>query len=124
MFHRVLADGVLLLHGAFVLFVALGGLLVLRAPRLAWVHLPAAAWGSLIEFAGWTCPLTTVEQRLRLLAGERGYEGGFIDHYVTLWLYPAGLTRSMQVALGAMVLVVNVAVYATLLRRSRRPSAP
>jgi hypothetical protein len=119
--YRTLADLVLVVHLAFVLFVVLGGALVLRWPKLAWVHLPAAGWGALIEFAGWICPLTPLEQRLRVLAGQAGYEGGFIEHYVTAWLYPAGLTRTVQLALGAAVIAVNLAVYARLLRRRRSP---
>lgn len=115
--YRALADLVLVLHLAFVLFVVLGGLLVLRWPKLAWLHLPAAAWGALIELAGWICPLTPLEQRLRVLAGDAGYQGGFIEHYVTAWLYPGGLTRPVQLALGAAVIVVNLAVYTRLLRR-------
>lgn len=117
---RILADAVLLLHLAFVVFVVLGGLLVLRWPRLAWAHLPAAAWGALIEFAGWYCPLTPLEQRLRMLGGEAGYEGGFIAHYLLPMLYPQGLTRSAQVVLGLVVVVVNAAIYARLLARRRQ----
>ena len=112
-----LADVLLLLHAAFVLFVIAGGLLVLRWPRLAWVHLPAAAWGAAIEFLGFICPLTPVEKAWRRAAGERAYEGGFIEHYVTAALYPAGLTRTMQVALGTLVLAVNGWVYWRIWRR-------
>ena len=115
--YRTLADLVLVFHLAFVLFVVLGGLLVLRWPKLAWAHLPAAGWGALIEFAGWICPLTPLEQRLRVLAGQAGYEGGFIEHYVTAWLYPSGLTRTVQLVLGAAVLALNLAIYTRLLRR-------
>ena len=115
--YRALADLVLVLHLAFVAFVVLGGPLVLRWPKLAWLHIPAAAWGALIEFAGWICPLTPLEQRLRVLAGDAGYQGGFIEHYVTAWLYPAGLTRTVQLALGAAVILVNLVVYTLLLRR-------
>ena len=115
--YRALADAVLVVHLGFVLFVVLGGFLVLRWPWLAWAHIPAAGWGALIEFAGWICPLTPLEQRLRVLAGEDGYQGGFIEHYVTAWIYPAGLTRTTQLVLGATVLVVNVAIYTRLLRR-------
>src|ERR687889_2933712 len=96
--YRALADAVLVLHLAFVLFVVLGGLLVLRWPRLAWLHLPAAIWGVLIEFAGFVCPLTPLEVGLRRLGGEAGYEGGFIEHYLTGALYPAGLNRGGEVA--------------------------
>jgi hypothetical protein len=119
--YRALADAVLVLHLAFVLFVVLGGFLVLRWPRLAWVHLPAALWGVLIEFAGFVCPLTPLEVGLRRLGGEAGYEGGFIEHYVTAALYPAGLTRGVQIALGCGVLLVNLFVYARLTRQRRTP---
>ncbi|GAA4402882.1 DUF2784 family protein [Quisquiliibacterium transsilvanicum] len=113
----LLADLVLGLHAAFVVFVVAGGLLVLRRPRLAWLHLPAAAWGVAIEFGGWICPLTPLENRLRAAAGEAGYAGDFLGHWLQLLLYPPGLTRGMQIALGAGVLLVNAAVYGRLLNR-------
>ena len=115
--YGVLADLVLVVHLGFVLFVAPGGLLVLRWPRLAWIHLPAAAWGALIEFTGGICPLTPLENRLRVLAGEAGYAGGFVEHYVTAVLYPDGLTRGAQVVLGVLVLLLNAVIYRRLLRR-------
>ncbi len=119
---RLLADLVLLLHAAFVLFVALGALLVLRWPRVAWVHVPAALWGACIEFAGWICPLTPLENHWRRLAGEEGYAGGFVEHYVFPVLYPDGLTRNAQLVLGVLVLVINVAVYGWTIWRRRRPA--
>lgn len=112
----VLADLVVLLHLAFILFVMLGGLLVLRRRRLMWLHLPVAAWGAAIEFVGWICPLTPLENRLRAAAGEAGYSGGFIEHYLIPLIYPAGLTRELQWLLGALVLLVNAAVYWRVLR--------
>ena len=119
---RLTADAVALLHLAFVLFVVFGGLLVWRWPRLAWLHLPAAAWGALIEFAGWICPLTPLENDLRQVIGQAGYAGGFIDHYLWPLLYPTGLTREWQWALGAGVLALNSVVYGILLvRRARLP---
>ncbi|MEW5930913.1 MAG: DUF2784 domain-containing protein [Gemmatimonadota bacterium] len=118
--YRFLADTVLVLHLAFVLFVALGGLLVLRWRRAAWVHLPAAAWGAAVMFTGWICPLTPLENWLRGLGGEAGYRGGFVEHYVVSVLYPAGLTRGIQVALGLGVILVNVAVYWRFLVTRRR----
>jgi len=120
--YGLLADGVLVVHLGFVLFVVLGGLLVLRWPGLAWLHVPAAAWGALIEFTGGICPLTPLEQRLRRLGGEAGYSGEFIDHYVRTLLYPDGLTRATQFALGAGVLLVNVTIYGVLVRRVARPA--
>jgi len=117
MVYSVLADLVLLLHLAFLIFVAAGGFVVLRRPRLAWAHLPAAAWGVLIEYAGWICPLTPLEVWLRRQGGGAGYEGGFIEHYVTAFLYPEGLTRGWQVALGTLALLVNAAIYWRLISR-------
>ena len=119
----LLATLVVTLHLTFVVFVVLGGLLVLRWPWLAYAHLPAALWGAWIEFAGWVCPLTPLEQSLRLKAGEQGYSGSFIEHYVLPLLYPSALTRTIQVALGAVVIAVNLAIYGYLLR-SRRSVRP
>jgi hypothetical protein len=117
--YRLLADAVLLAHTAFVGFVVLGGLLVLRWPRAAWLHLPAAAWGAGIGLLGGICPLTPLENRLRSLADAGGYEGGFVEHYVFGLLYPEGLSRSVQVALGIFVIVLNVAIYALAWHRRR-----
>ncbi len=119
--YRLLADLVVTLHLLFVAFVVLGGLLALRWRRVVWLHLPAAVWGALIEFAGWVCPLTPLEKWLRGLAGEAGYRGGFIEHYMLPVLYPAGLTRGVQLVLGAFVVGVNVAVYWLVFRRAARP---
>jgi hypothetical protein len=118
MLYRVAADGVLLLHFAFVLFVLLGGLVVLRAPGFAWLHLPAVAWGAFVEFTGRICPLTPLEVALRQAAGDAGYSGDFLEHYIVAILYPDGLTRGLQVLFGAAVILVNVAIYAAVLRRS------
>lgn len=117
--HGLLADAVLVLHLAFILFVVLGGFLVLRYPRLAWLHLPAVAWGALVEFAGFTCPLTPLENWLRVRGGEGGYTGGFIQHYLVPLVYPGGLTRNAQVLLGALVIGINAVVYLALWRRRR-----
>ena len=122
MLYRLLADLVVLVHSGFVLFVVLGGLLVLRWPRAAWVHLPAALWGAGIEFLGGICPLTPLENHLRRLGGEAGYTGGFVEHYVLPVLYPEGLTRGVQLVLGAFVLVLNIVVYAIAWRRRSRAS--
>lgn len=116
---RWAADALALIHLAFILFVAFGGLWVLRWPRLAWLHLPAAVWGAWVEFAGWICPLTPLENHLRRVAGEAGYTGGFVDHYLWPLIYPAGLTREMQWALGIGVVVLNAALYGWLMIRRR-----
>jgi hypothetical protein len=119
---RLLADLVVLLHLSFVLFVVFGGFLVLHWRRLAWLHIPAALWGAAIEFGGWICPLTPLENWLRIQGGESGYSGGFVDHYLLPTLYPAGLTREIQIVLGLLVIVINLAVYGYLCRRFKRPS--
>lgn len=121
--YSLLADLVVGLHLVFVLFVVLGGLFVLRWPRVAWLHLPAVAWGALIEWRGWICPLTPLEVALRRRAGEAGYQEGFLDHYVVPLLYPPGLTRELQLAMAAGVVVLNAAVYGALLWRRRRKRA-
>jgi Protein of Unknown function (DUF2784) len=120
MWFRFFADAVLVLHFAFIAFVVAGGIAVLRWPRLAWLHVPAAVWGALIEFAGWICPLTPLENSLRERGGEAGYGGGFIDHYITGLIYPHGLTRTQQLGIGALVLAINACVYWRVWRRSVR----
>ena len=120
MIYRALADLVLIVHLTFVLFVVLGGLLVLRWPGAAWLHIPAAIWGVLIEYTGWICPLTPLENSFRTRGGEMGYSGGFIEHYIQRLLYPAGLTRSTQVVLGSLVLVLNLIAYGIAVSRMRR----
>jgi Protein of Unknown function (DUF2784) len=122
--YRALADLILALHLVFVLFVVAGGLLVVRWPRIAWLHIPAAIWGVLIEFTGWICPLTPLENSMRTRGGEAGYNGGFIEHYIQPLLYPAGLTRSTQVVLGSLVLALNLTAYAIMVSRMRRQELP
>jgi hypothetical protein len=120
MLDACLANAVLALHGAFILWVGLGALAVWRRPRLAWLHLPAVAWGVWIEWSGGICPLTPLEQRLRLAAGEQGYQGGFVEHYLLAAIYPEALTRELQWGIGSAVLLLNGAAYAALARRRRR----
>jgi uncharacterized protein DUF2784 len=115
--YALLADLLVLVHVLFVLFVILGGVAVLRWPRLAWLHLPAAAWGVAIELGGWLCPLTYLENRYRRLGGAAGYGGGFIEHCLEPLLYPLGLTEHTQLALGLTALVVNLCLYLRLWRR-------
>ena len=118
MIARLLADAVLVVHLAFVAFVVGGGLLVLRSPRWAALHLPAAAWGVLVEYSGWTCPLTPLENHYRRLGGQAGYQGGFIDHYILPVLYPHGLTRATQLLLGVLVVAFNAWIYWRAFRRT------
>ena len=119
MLARIGADAVLVVHLAFVLFVVLGGLLVLRWARLAWVHLPAVLWAALVELNGWICPLTPLENALRERAGEAAYRGDFVQHYIVALLYPDELSRAMQIGFGAVVVLINAAVYAIVWRRKR-----
>ncbi len=119
MIYRWLADAVVVLHLGFVVFVGLGGFLLRRWPKLIYAHLPAAVWGVLIEFAGWTCPLTPLENSFRARGGEAGYAGGFIDHYIIPVLYPAGLSRNIQWVLGVLALGVNVLAYILFMRRRK-----
>lgn len=120
--YSFLADAVLVLHLLFVLFVVLGGLFVLRWHWLAWLHVPAALWGAFIEFSGGICPLTPLENLLRERAGSSTYEGGFIEHYVSAWIYPEGLSRNIQITLGVTVLIINAVVYGHLLIQRKRRS--
>ena len=117
--YALAADAVLVVHFAFVLFVAVGALLVWKWPRLAWLHVPAAAWGVAIEFGGGPCPLTPLENELRRRAGDEPYGGDFIARYLLPVIYPEGLTREAQVVLGSAALLFNVAIYLALLRRTR-----
>jgi hypothetical protein len=117
----LLADGVVVLHVAFVAFAVLGGVLALRWPRVACAHVPAAVWAALVEFAGWVCPLTPLEQWLRGRTGATDCGESFIDRHLLPVLYPDWLTRPTQIALGVFVVAVNLAIYAVVLRRGIRP---
>ena len=117
MIYRSLADAVVVLHLCFVAFVILGGFLLRRWPKLIYVHIPVAVWGVLIEFAGWICPLTPLENSLRARGGQAGYEGDFIAHYLIPVLYPYGLTRNIQFVLGALAFGVNLLAYFLFFRQ-------
>jgi hypothetical protein len=121
MTYRLLADATVVVHLAFVVFVIAGGLLVARRPWIAWLHLPAAAWGAWIEFAGWFCPLTPLENWLRQQGGRAAYSASFVERYLLPALYPASLSRELQWALGGFVLLINAAIYTFVLRRHFRP---
>ena len=120
MIYGLLADLVLALHALFVVFVVLGGLLALRWRRAVFVHVPCALWGTWVVLAGWICPLTPLEVALRQQAGEGGYTGGFLEHYLVPILYPGDLTRGIQIGLGVVVLVLNIAVYTAMTRWWKR----
>ena len=120
MMYPLLADLVLIVHLAFVIFVLCGGLLVLRWRWVAWLHLPAAVWGSVVEFAGWICPLTPLENRLRVQGGGAGYEDDFTTRYLLSILYPVDLTRDIQLLLGTVVIAVNAVIYCWLWRTQAR----
>lgn len=117
MFYQILADITIIIHFLFILYVGLGGLVVLKWNWTAFIHIPAAAWGALIMFMGWICPLTYVENDLRQLAGQDGYSEGFIEHYIIPLIYPETLTRELQIGVGIFVLVLNVVVYTVLVKR-------
>jgi hypothetical protein len=114
MLNLALADLIVIIHFSFILFVILGGFLVLKWRRLIWLHAPTAIWGALIELAGWICPLTLIENRLRSASGG-GYSSGFIEHYLIPIIYPFVLTREIQMGLGLAVILVNFFVYRKLL---------
>jgi len=109
--YRLMAEALVLLHFLFILFVAGGGLLVIRWPRLAFVHLPAAIWGAVVEIAGWICPLTPLENHFRRLGSHTSYQGDFLAQYLRLLIYPESLTVTVQYVLGGLVIVLNLIFY-------------
>ena len=120
MMYGLLSDVVVACHLAFVLYAVFGAFLVFKWPRLAWLHIPAASWAVLIEFAGWICPLTPLENWLRLKGGHATYEGDFVGNYIIPLLYPSGLTREVQILLGAVVIGMNICIYGYVFRRRKR----
>jgi hypothetical protein len=118
MWYSILADIAVVLHLGFVLFVLFGGLLIVKWPKVMWLHLPAVVWGAVVEFTGWICPLTPLEDWLRAQGGESDHTGDFIARYFLSILYPEALTRDIQVMLGALVLLVNLVAYGWVWRRS------
>jgi len=121
--YRVLADLVLAFHAVFVVFAILGGILVLRWRRILWLHVPAVSWGVVVEFTGWICPLTPLENSLRTAGGGQAYSGDFVQHCIFPLLYSTTLTRSDQISFGLGLLLINVAVYGLVFHRLRRASA-
>ncbi|MBT8332172.1 MAG: DUF2784 domain-containing protein [Deltaproteobacteria bacterium] len=122
MAYHLVADVVVGIHLLFVVFALLGALLLIRWPRIAWGHLPAVAWAAWIEFSGRICPLTPLENALRIRGGGSGYTADFVAHYMMGLLYPDALTRRIQIVLGAFVLVINVALYGfVFIWRKKKP---
>jgi hypothetical protein len=111
MIFSLAADALVLIHLGFILFVVLGGFLLLRWPRMVWIHLPAVIWGALVEINNWICPLTPWEQQLRQAAGSGGYQDGFVEHYLLPVIYPEGITDKIQLVLGLAVILINLVFY-------------
>jgi len=121
MFYRILADIVVLIHLCFIVFSVFGGFLVIRRGWWVWVHVPAVLWAALIEFGGWLCPLTPIENWLRRTDGAAGYESGFVENYIIPIIYPSSLTQEIQIILGLLVLTINLFIYGWVwYRRSHR----
>lgn len=116
------ADLIVIIHFSFILFVILGGLLVIKWKKFIWLHIPAAIWGMLIEFFGWFCPLTTLENQLRQNKNGEAYSSGFIEHYIIPLIYPEGLTREIQIALGIAVVIINLLIYSLVIKKWKRNS--
>lgn len=117
--YSIIADIVVIIHFLFILFVVMGGVLVLRWPKLAWVHLPAVVWGALVELRGWICPLTPLENYFRDLAGKNVYSGDFIEKYLLPIIYPATITPFIQQILGTAVILFNVIIYHSIIKKYR-----
>ncbi len=121
MLAKFTADFIVIFHLIFILFVLCGGLLVLKWWKISLLHLPCVIWGALVEFGGWICPLTPLENHFRTVAGAGGYSGGFVEHYIVPLIYPPGLDRNLQIILGIIVILINLTAYALiLLRRSKQ----
>jgi len=120
MFYRIGADLVLLTHFAFVVFAVVGGALAFYSPIGPWVHVPVVLWSSAINLMSWTCPLTPAENALRRRAGQQGYSGNFVEHYIGRLVYPRGMPRQLELVAGVSILVWNALVYAVFLAWSTR----
>lgn len=112
MFYHILADLVVIVHLLFIIFALFGGLLLLLRNYLVFIHIPAAIWAALISFKGWVCPLTPLENHLRSATGSEGYTVGFVEHYLIPVIYPVGLTPTIQILFGIIVVIANLGIYA------------
>jgi hypothetical protein len=119
MIYRIVADMIVLIHFGFIFFVGVGGFLVIKWQKIAFLHIPAVIWGILIEYTGGICPLTPLENKLRLAGGEAGFSGGFIEKYIIPFIYPEELTRELQILIGFAVILINVSIYGYLLYRRK-----
>ena len=124
MIYSFLADLLVVFHLVFILYVMAGALLIFKWPKTLWLHLPSCFWGMTVEFSGGICPLTPWEIQLRRLAGEEGYTGSFIEHYLISIIYPSGLTREVQMVLGGSVLIVNLSLYTLILIKRGKRKTP
>ena len=122
MVYKLLADLVLLVHLAFIIFVIFGGLLAIKNVKWAWLHAPAAVWAGLVEFAGWICPLTHLENLLCFRAGASTYQDSFIAHYLFPLIYPTELTRNVQILIGTGVVLISLFIYSLVLYKRIRKS--
>ena len=122
--YSILADTVLVIHLLFIIFVIGGGLLSFRWRWSTWVHLPLLVWAILIEYTGWICPLTPLENSLRISGGETGYSGSFIEHYLLPLIYPKAMTRGVQITLGTLLIFINICIYFYIYRTRKRLSSP
>jgi len=118
--YRFAADLTLALHFIFIVFVLFGGLLCLHRKRWIWLHLPSMLWGVWVEWSGWICPLTPLENHFRQRASGQGYRGGFVEHYLIPLIYPEQLTVSLQWLLGSLILAVNIVIYCFVLQRAKK----
>ncbi len=120
MIYSILADALLVIHLIFIIFVLLGGILIIKWRWVVYLHLPTAAWGILVEFNHWICPLTPWENALRRAAGDISYETSFIEHYLLPLIYPSNLTNELQIILGSLIIIINLMIYSGLLLKIKR----
>jgi hypothetical protein len=120
MVYKLLTDLTVFIHLAFILFVVLGGFLVLRWRKSVYAHIPAALWGAAVEYFGLLCPLTPLENYFRNKAGYLTYKAGFIEQYITPLIYPENLKRNIQFILGSLVILINIVIYLLIIIKNKR----
>ncbi|HVN72632.1 MAG TPA: DUF2784 domain-containing protein [Desulfomonilia bacterium] len=117
---QILADGVVLLHLGFIIFVIFGGIFIVFQSKVLWFHIPCVIWGILVELIGFICPLTPLENYMRIHAGRSPYSGDFVIHYIEPVIYPEGLTRELQIVMGLLVILFNFFIYGWLILRKNK----